>query len=97
MIANLTTTNTMNYISFDRHQLFTEQMVDFHSHTLRMVEDYHIDKDESWHTPLYNMLCGIWDGYLYEGMVDMAKQMGLDNSLIKRIETTIHFINGLKN
>jgi hypothetical protein len=93
MIDNPLTPNIMNHIRFDRHQLFTEEMMDFHSDTLRMVEDFHIDNDESWHTPLYNMLCGIWDGYLYTEMLEMSKQIGYPVHITDRIQTTIDFIN----
>jgi len=77
---------------FNRHELFSEKMMDFHSDTLRMVEDYHMDRDESWFTPLYNMLCGIWDGYYYSEMIPLAKEMGLPQSIIDRIEFTELYI-----
>lgn len=77
---------------FNRHELFSEKMMTFHSDTLRMVEDYHMDRDESWFTPLYNMLCGIWDGYYYSEMIPLAKEMGLPQSIIDRIEFTELYI-----
>ena len=77
---------------FNRHELFSEKMMDFHSDTLRMVEDYHMDRNESWFTPLYNMLCGIWDGYYYSEMIPLAKEMGLPQSIIDRIEFTELYI-----
>ena len=82
----------MNTVRFNRHELFTEEMMEFHSQTLRMVEDFHIENDESWFTPLYNMLCGVWDGYLYTEMLEMAKQIGLPTHITQRIQTTINFI-----
>ena len=77
---------------FNRHELFSEKMMDFHSDTLRMVEDYHMDRNESWFTPLYNMLCGVWDGYYYSEMIPLAKEMGLPQSIIDRIEFTELYI-----
>ncbi len=82
----------MNTLRFNRHELFSEKMMDFHSTTLRMVEDYHIARDESWFTPLYNMLCGVWDGYLYTEMLEMGKEMGLPTPILQRIANTIQFI-----
>lgn len=87
----------MNIIRFDRHQLFTEEMMEFHSQTLRMVEDFHLDRDESWFTPLYNQLCGIWDGYLYTEMLETANQMELPTQIIQRIVNTIGFIETNSN
>ncbi len=82
----------MNTLRFNRHELFSEKMMDFHSTTLRLVEDYHIARNESWYTPLYNMLCGVWDGYLYTEMLETAKQMGLPTHITNRIEFTESYI-----
>ena len=82
----------MNIIRFDRHELFNDDWMEYHSQTLRMVEDFHIETDESWFTPLYNMLCGVWDGYLYTEMLETAKQMGLPTHILQRIANTIQFI-----
>ena len=82
----------MNTLRFNRHKLFSEKMMDFHSTTLRLVEDYHIARNESWYTPLYNMLCGVWDGYLYTEMLETAKQMGLPTHITNRIEFTESYI-----
>ena len=82
----------MNTIRFDRHELFNDDWMEYHSQTLRMVEDFHIETDESWFTPLYNMLCGVWDGYLYTEMLETAKQMGLPTYILQRIANTIQFI-----
>ena len=83
----------MNIVRFNRHQVFTSEMMDYHSTTLRMVEDYHMNRKESWFTPLYNMLCGVWDGYLYTEMLETAKQMGLPTHITSRIQFTESFIN----
>ena len=82
----------MNILRFNRHELFSDKMMEFHSQTLRMEEDYHMDRDESWFTPLYNQLCGIWDGYFYEDTLEMAKQMGLPTHITNRIEFTEKYI-----
>jgi hypothetical protein len=89
--SSLTSAN-MNIIRFDRHQLFNEDWMDYHSKTLRAVEDFYLDKDESWYTPLYNQLCGIWDGYLYTELLEAAKEAGLPADVIKRIEVTRNYI-----
>jgi len=54
----------MNTVRFNRHELFNQDWMDYHSQTLRMVEDFYIANDESWFNDLYNKLCGVWDGYL---------------------------------
>ena len=92
MRVQLLTPLNMNTIRFDRHELFNQDWMDYHTTTLRMVEDFHIENDESWFTPLYNMLCGVWDGYLYTEMLETAKQMGLPTHILQRIANTIQFI-----
>lgn len=83
----------MNIVRFNRHESFSEKMMDFHSQTLREVEDYHMSRNESWYdNPLYNMLCGVWDGYYYTEMLEMAKQMGLPTHITNRIEFTEFYI-----
>lgn len=81
-------------IRFDRHRTFSQKMMNFHSQTLREVEDYHMSRSESWYdNPIYNMLCGIWDGYFYTEMIPMAKELGLPQSIIDRIDFTEFYIN----
>ena len=82
----------MNTLRFNRHELFTEDWMEYHSNTLRMVEDFYIDQNKSWFNEVYNMLCGVWDGYLYTEMLESAKQLGLPTNILQRIANTIQFI-----
>ena len=82
----------MNIVRFNRHELFTEEMMDYHSTTLRMVEDFYMNQNESWFNEVYNMLCGVWDGYLYSELLESAKQLGLPTHITNRIQYTINFI-----
>ena len=82
----------MNIVRFDRHQKFDSEMMDYHSETLRLVEFYHLERCENWFNEVYNMLCGIWDGYLYTELLESAKQLGLPTHITNRIEYTINFI-----
>ncbi len=82
----------MNTLRFNRHELFTEDWVSYHSQTIREVENFYIAKDESWFNDLYNKLCGVWDGYLYTEMLESAKQYGLPTHILQRIANTIRFI-----
>lgn len=83
----------MSYLRFDRHQKFNSEMMDYHSQTLRMVEDFYMEQDKSWFNDMYNMLCGIWDGYFYTEMIPMAKELGWPESIINRIDYTESIIN----
>ena len=85
----------MSYVRFDRHQKFDREMMTYHSDTLRAVEDFYMDQNESWFNDVYNMLCGVWDGYFYTEMIPMAKELGLPQSIIDRIDWTEFYINDL--
>ena len=85
-------TPTTMFIRFDRHQLFTEEMMSFHSQTIRLVEDFWMENDNLVYSDLLNALMGIWDGYLYDDIIAIAHMDGLPEELISRIQTTIDFI-----
>lgn len=82
----------MNFIRFNRHELFTEDWMTYHMTTLRDVQDFFLDTDETPFNELTNMVNGVWDGYLYTKMLETAKQMGLPTHLLQRIARTIIFI-----
>ena len=82
----------MSYVRFNRHQIFDREMMGYHFETLRAVEDYYLEQDESWFNEVYNMLCGVWDGYLYTDLLESAKQLGLPTHITNRIQYTINFI-----
>jgi len=86
----------MNIVRFNRYELFNSDWMDYHSQTLRMVEDFYIDQDKSWFNDLYNQLCGVWDGYLYTEMLESSKQFGLPTHITDRIEITTNFIKNNK-
>ena len=80
-------------IRFNRHEIFSNEMMEYHSQTLRLVEDFHMNQNESWFNDMYNMLCGIWDGYFYTEVIPMAYELGLPQSIIDRIDYTESYIN----
>jgi hypothetical protein len=66
--------------------------MEFHRETLNQMEMFYIDQNKSWFNEVYNMLCGVWDGYLYTEMLESAKQLGLPIHITNRISTTMEFI-----
>jgi hypothetical protein len=52
-------------------------------------------RGDTWFNEVYNMLNGIWDGYLYTEMIPMAKELGYPQSIIDRIDWTEFYINDL--
>jgi len=82
-------------IRFNRHEIFSNEMMEYHSQTLRLVEDFHMSRNDTWFNEVYNMLNGIWDGYFYTEMIPMAKELGYPQSIIDRIDWTEFYINDL--
>jgi len=81
----------METIRFNRHEIFSIEDHEFHSQTIRQVEDFYISQNKTWYNELYNELCGIWDGYLYYNILELAAK-DLPETLVDRIRTTVTFI-----
>jgi hypothetical protein len=82
----------METIRFNRHEIFTTEDHAFHSQTIRQVEDFYMEQDKSWFNETYNMLCGVWDGYLYGELIESAQANGFPENIVDRIKTTIKVI-----
>ena len=82
----------MSYKRFNRHEIFNSELMTFHTRTIRNVEDYCLNNGMQMFNPVTNMLSGIWDGYLYDSLLQEAKEMNLPYEDIVRIETTVKLI-----
>lgn len=81
----------MGYKRFNRHELFDSFLMDYHSDTIRLVRDYIFETQKEVCSDLENMLCGIWDGYLYDDL--LTKALILPKEDYRRIEDTVDLIN----
>ena len=81
-----------NYQRFDRHQLFDRELMSYHSETINRVQEWCMSNNISFFNSVTNMLSGIWDGYLYDELLDEAKALGLPQEDLWRIEDTIKII-----
>ena len=64
----------MNYLRFNRHENFDAALMDRVANVLNMVEDHHIDTNQSLFGSLSNMLFGLYDGYLYDDLQMQAME-----------------------
>ena len=84
----------MSHVRFDHHEIFSIEDHEFHSQTIREVEEDYFNKEK--HPWSFNGVCnslyGIWDGYLYDNIVEDAIAEGLPETLVDRIRTTVTFI-----
>ena len=89
----------MSYKRFNRHEIFNAEWMSFHSETINQVRDYCLEKFGgnvdaffgSAEAEIENMLCGIWDGYLYDDL--LTKALILPTEDYRRIQDTVDLIN----
>ena len=86
-----------NAMIFDRHKYFNEDILSYHSKTIRMVEDWFLDRDESTFNEVTNKLYGIYDGYLYYTLIPFAEAYCLPLEIIMRIRAIVQFIKDRKD
>ena len=82
----------MSYKNFNRHELFNAELMSFHSQTIRNVENFLWETKKEFNNEVTNMLYGIWDGFLYDSLLEDAKALNLPYEDMVRIETTVKLI-----
>lgn len=75
----------MSYIRFDRHANMT-------STTRREIMDILKEVDFNTGFDLMNMLYGLFDGYLYDDLLEVARGAKVDKALYNRIENVVSVI-----
>lgn len=80
----------MAHKNFNRHDLFDNTLMSFHSATISKVQEWNMNDNRKMIDSTVNMLYGIWDGYLYD---ELPKAIGhLPTDLQERILITIKLI-----
>ena len=75
----------MSYIRFDRHTNMT-------STTRGEILDIIKEVDYNTGFDLMNMLYGLFDGYLYDDLLEVARGAKIDKTLYNRIENVVSVI-----
>ena len=75
----------MSYIRFDRHTNMT-------STTRGEILDIIKEVDFNTGFDLMNMLYGLFDGYLYDDLLEVARGAKIDKALYNRIENVVSII-----
>ena len=79
----------MSYIKFDRHTNMTPT-------TLGEIMDIIKEVDFNNGFDLMNMLYGLYDGYLYDDLLEVARGAKIDKALYNRIENVVTVIKNYK-
>jgi hypothetical protein len=80
----------MNYITFNRQTTFNEEVMDFHSDLISDVQSFQINNGMGLCSPLTNMLFGIWDGCLYDELLESSKVLPME--LQDKVQWIIKYI-----
>ena len=75
----------MSYIKFDRHSNMS-------STTRGEILDIIGEVDYNTGFDLMNMLYGLFDGYLYDDLLEVAKGAKIDTALYNRVENVVTVI-----
>jgi len=74
--------------NFNRHEAFDDHWMSYHSKTIQQVREWgHYSNVRV--SSVINMLCGIWDGYLYDSLLDDAADLNMPAEVYKRIHKTV--------
>jgi len=84
-------TEIMTFKRFNRHELFDDFLVDYHFTTIKRATDYIWETQKEVMTELENLLCAIWDGYLYDEL--LTKALILPKEDYRRVEDIVQLIN----
>ena len=79
----------MSFIRFNRHANMT-------SETRGEIMDILKEVDFNTGFDLMNMLYGLFDGYLYDDLLEVARGAKLDNVLYNRVENVVLVIKNYK-
>ena len=79
----------MSFIRFNRHANMT-------SETRGEIMDILKEVDFNTGFDLMNMLYGLFDGYLYDDLLEVARGANVDNVLYNRVENVVSVIKNYK-
>jgi len=81
-----------NYKNFNRHEVYTSEMRDLQRKIMRKIDETAFETGKSIMNPLNNMMYGLYDGYLYNNLLQEAEAFGLDQDSINGIKGLIKAI-----
>ncbi len=87
-----TTTNILGYSNFNRHANMDEETLSEIGKIITLVHFGDEDGNNRGSFNLTNELYGLYDGYLYDDLLTLAKSE-LETSLYNRIENVINIVS----
>lgn len=90
--TNNTTNSAAGYKLFNRHEVFTRSTHDTVWSIRRAVEDAEWAKDETVFGPVSNKIMGLFDGYLYDGLLEEVAVLGCSSEVCYDLNQVIKLI-----
>ena len=78
----------MSYKKFNRHECYSSEMLSMTGEVVRELQDIAIEQGKSMFDMSINMTCGLYDGYLYDDLLQEVTNFGAS-------ETTLNKVKGL--
>ena len=79
----------MSYKRFNRHECYTPEMLSMTSEVVRELQDIAIEQDKSMFDMSINMTCGLYDGFLYNDLLQEVTNFGANESTLNKVKGLI--------
>ena len=79
----------MSYKRFNRHECFTSEMMEMTRTSIREIEDLALAQKESMFNSATNSLYGLYDGYLYDNLLEEVLKFNPEQSTINKVKGLI--------
>lgn len=82
----------MSYKRFNRHECYSSEMLSMTSEVVRELQDIAIEQDKSMFDMSINMVCGLYDGFLYDDLLQEVTNFGATESTLNKVKGLIKAI-----
>lgn len=82
----------MSYKKFNRHECYSSEMLSMNGEVVRELQDIAIEQGKSMFDMSINMMCGLYDGYLYDDLLQEVTNFGASESTLNKVKGLIKAI-----
>lgn len=79
----------MSYKRFNRHECYTSEMLSMTGEVVRELQDLAIEQNKSMFDMSINMVCGLYDGYLYADLLQEVTNFGATEVTLNKVKGLI--------
>lgn len=82
----------MSYKKFNRHECYSSEMLSMTGEVVRELQDIAIEQGKSMFDMSINMTCGLYDGYLYDNLLEEVTNFGATELTLNKVRGLIKAI-----